>query len=64
VHQWLDVTEWFVKRVHDSGTQDISIDEGEFVHRFELFETTLGALVRAFFKTVEGLDEVLEDANS
>lgn len=64
VHQWLDVTEWFVRRVHDSGTQDISIDEADFIYRFELFEMTLGALVRAFFKTVDGLDEILEDANS
>jgi hypothetical protein len=53
-----------VKRVHDSGAQDISIDEADFVYRFELFEMTLGALVRAFFRTVDGLDEILEDANS
>lgn len=64
VFHWLDVTEWFVKRVHDSGAQDISIDEADFVYRFELFEMTLGALVRAFFRTVDGLDEILEDANS
>lgn len=64
VHQWLEVTEWFVGKAHDSGTQDISIDEADFVYRFELFEMTLRALVRAFFKTVDGLDEILEDANS
>jgi len=64
VRQWIDVTEWFVKRVHDSGVRDSDVDITEFLKGFELFEATLGALVRGFFKTVEGLDEILEDANS
>jgi hypothetical protein len=64
IQQWLDVTEWFVKRVHDSGTQDGAIDGTRFQEHFELFEITLAALVRGFFKTVKDLDEILEDANS
>ncbi len=32
--------------------------------QFENFEATLFALVRGFFKTLEELDEILEDANS
>ncbi len=64
VHQWLNVTEWFVQKAHDSRARDSDFDAIEFRKRFELFETTLGALVGGFFKTVEGLDEILEDANS
>lgn len=64
IHQWLEVTERFVKMAHDSGIQDNDIDGAQFQSDFQLFETTLGALVRGFFKTVEGLDEILEDANS
>jgi hypothetical protein len=64
VRQWLDVTNWFQKKVHDSGAQDNSIDGKEYLRYFELFEGTLGALVRGFFRTVEGLDEILEDANA
>lgn len=62
--QWIEVTEWFVGKAHDSGTQDNVIDEKELSERFELFEASLGALLRGFFKTIEGLDEILEDANS
>ncbi len=64
VRQWLDVTEWFQKKAHDSGAQDNDVDGKEYLRYFELFEVTLGALVRGFFKTVEGLDEILEDANA
>jgi len=64
VQQWLYVTDWFMKRTHDSGVRDSDLNLPEFVRHFELFETTLGALVRGFFKTIEGLDEILEDANS
>ncbi len=64
IMQWMDVTEWFMKKTHDSGNQDNSIDGKEFIRNFELFEKTLGALEHGFFTTVEGLDEILEDANS
>lgn len=64
VSQWLTVTQWFVKKAHDSGSRDIDIDAEMFRKKFELFEITLEALIRDFFKTIEGLDEILEDANS
>jgi hypothetical protein len=64
IQQWHEVTQWFVKRVHDSGIQDDDVDIQEFQGRFELFETALCALLRGFYSTVEGLDEILEDANS
>lgn len=64
VHQWLDVTEWFVKKVHAPGFEVSNVDANEFDRYFDIFEKTLGALVRSFFKTVEELDEILEDTNS
>jgi len=64
IHQWLRVTKWFVKKVHVPHDGNNDVDITEFLSHFELFEFTLGSLVRGFFKTVEGLDEILEDANS
>ncbi len=64
VNQWLTITDWFMRKVHDSGRVDNGIDAREFNKKFELFETSLGALLRGFFATVEELDEILEDANS
>jgi hypothetical protein len=64
IHQWLNVTDWFQKKVHDSGARDNDIDGNEFLRKFELFEIALRALVRGFFKTTEELDEILENANS
>ena len=64
ISQWLDVTEWFVDVVHEGDNQSPNTNPKELRKYFELFETTLGALLSGFFKTVEGLDEILEDANS
>jgi hypothetical protein len=64
IHQWLEVTEWFVKKVHAPGFETSNIDTKEFDGYFDIFEKTLGAIVRSFFKTVEELDEILEDTNS
>lgn len=62
--QWIEVTNWFVGKAHDSGAQDSDMNEEEIKERFELFENTLGALLRGFFNTIEGLDEILENANA
>jgi hypothetical protein len=64
VRQWMEITEWFVKSVHDSGIPDNGNDWGEFIRRFHLFEDTLTALVGKFFTTIEGLDEILDEANT
>ncbi|MDA2933696.1 hypothetical protein MYX82_05080 [Acidobacteria bacterium AH-259-D05] len=62
--QWLEITNWFVRHAHDSGTQDKDFLWDDFVRRFELFETILVSLIREFFKTLEELDAILEEANS
>jgi hypothetical protein len=64
IQQWLGVTDWFMRRAHDSGRTDADCIEDELRRKFELFESILGALVRGFFATVEELDEILEDTNS
>lgn len=64
VVQWLEITEWFVRRAHDSGQCDNEHDWKEFASRFILFETTLIALRGQFFSTIQGLDEILDDANA
>lgn len=63
--RWLDITDWFEKKRHDSGMLDAELaSDEEFRNKFELFEATLSALVRSFFSTIAGLDEILEDTNS
>ncbi len=64
VLQWLDITDWFVGKVHDSGRSDNDHDWKVFADRFTLFETTLAALLGQFFSTIGGLDEILEDTNA
>jgi hypothetical protein len=64
IMQWLKINEWFMKYAHDNGSQDEDVDKDQFQSQFELFETTLSALTRSYFKTIEGLDEILEDTNS
>jgi len=64
VLQWLQVKNWFMERAHNSGKVDASYDKDELRRQFELFESSLGALVRGFFSTVKELDEILEDTNS
>src|SRR5205823_2960174 len=55
VLQWIEVTEWFMRKAHDAGYVDADTDEQELVSHFELFETYLNALVRGFFNTVDEL---------
>lgn len=64
INQWHKVTEWFVGKAHDGGHGDGDIDYGEFQKKFEIFETTLGALLRGFFEPLRELDEILEETNS
>ncbi|MCH8040180.1 MAG: hypothetical protein IH977_07535 [Nitrospinae bacterium] len=64
IFHWLEVTEWFMGKTHDSGKLDSDFDWNEIQQKFELFEAALGALVRGFFQTVGELDEILEDTNT
>ena len=61
--QWLSITDWFMRNAHDSGKTDNDVDIREFRRQFDIFEATLGALLRGFFATIGELDEILEEAN-
>lgn len=63
IHQWLSVTGWFVKLTHETVSGE-NIDEKELINKFETFEMILKNLVGSFFKTVDGLDEILENTNA
>jgi hypothetical protein len=59
VRHWMTITEWFVHRAHDSGETDADFNVQEFCRKFELFESVLGSLIRAFFASLDELDEIL-----
>lgn len=64
IENWSKTTEWFVEHVHDRGQKDAEMSGDELKNRFDSFELALSAMVSEFFKTVEALDEILEQANS
>jgi hypothetical protein len=64
INMWIENTDWFVKRVHVCGSKDDEADYEEFVSQFENFEYGLFGIIGEFFKTVEELDEILEESNS
>jgi len=59
VRNWMTVTDWFMDLTHDSGETDAVCDEQELRRKFELFESILGSLIRAFFASLDELDEIL-----
>ena len=62
--QWMEVCNWFMERTHESGFTDADIDLEEFKKNFELFESTLLAIVRGvstFFDNTDELDAILKE---
>lgn len=64
VISWLEVTNWFMRKAHDSGQQDKDYNFDKLREKFKRFEDTIRVLIQGFFKTTEELDEILEEANS
>ena len=64
IQQWIEVTDWFMRRAHDDGRCDAECPRDELEHQFVLFEKALMAIVRQFYTAVDELDQILEDANS
>lgn len=67
ITQWLDVTDWFMKKTHDPGSPEASVDKSELQSKFKVFEAILLAIVQGFstfFATTDAIDEILEEANS
>ena len=64
VLQWMQVCDWFMERTHESGYTDADIDLPEFRKNFEIFESTLLAIVRGvstFFDNTDELDAILKE---
>ncbi len=64
VERWMEATEWFVRKAHDSGMMDEGIEVSELRNHFTIFERALGAVVNEFFTTLKELDGLLEDTNT
>lgn len=62
-NNWINVTEWFVDRTHETSNERTDINERQFIEKFELFETILIAMVGIFDRVIKDLDKILEDAN-
>ena len=63
VLRWLEICDWFMKFVHDSGKTDTDILTDEFVNNFKSFEDMMYSLLGSFFATTEELDAILAKAN-
>ncbi len=59
VKQWLDVTEWFVSRVHVGR----AIDDEKLMMHFESFEGVLLSLIEYFYEGMDKIKEIVESAN-
>lgn len=64
IRHWVDATNWFVRRAHDSGQPDSHYRPEELQHRFEVFERSLLALISSFYTALDELDALLEEANA
>ncbi|WP_322793332.1 hypothetical protein [Bellilinea sp.] len=65
INHWIDITNWFVQRVHDNGSTDTMVATiEELIGQFEVFEAAMFAVIEPFFETIKELDEILEEANS
>ena len=64
VVQWMEVCNWFMARTHEAGFTDDEVDLPEFTKNFELFESTLLAIVRGvstFFDNTDELDAIIKE---
>ncbi|TKJ28761.1 MAG: hypothetical protein CEE40_10580 [Chloroflexi bacterium B3_Chlor] len=63
VEHWKELTGWFVERAHIRGPGKTPADFEECRRRFGMFESVLFSVLTPFYGAVEGLDEILEQAN-
>ncbi len=63
VDHWKDLTHWFVKRAHIPGPGKTPADFEECRIKFGMFESVLFSVLTPFYGAVQGLDEILEQAN-
>jgi hypothetical protein len=61
--EWVRLRRWFIRYAH-FGIQQITPDEQELQQRFALLESFILSVIRTFYENMEGLDEILGEANS
>ncbi|MDF0672763.1 MAG: hypothetical protein P0120_00265 [Nitrospira sp.] len=61
--EYVRIVSWAVGKCHGAGKADADYDWPEIIHNFEIFESCLMSIGRAFYVTIESLDEILEDTN-
>jgi len=64
IKQWRKVCGWFVGKVHLNGEADHQVLDSEFYQQFDIFENLLLTMSLNFFEVVEGIDEILDQANA
>jgi hypothetical protein len=61
--EWVELRRWFIRYAHFA-VQRSTPPEQELQSKFEMLENYILGLKRTFYEGVEGLDEILEEANS
>ena len=61
--QWVDLRHWFHHYAHFGAAQRIP-DEKELQTQFAILEGCILGVIQTFYEGMEGLDEILEEANS
>ncbi|MFH1263166.1 MAG: hypothetical protein V1495_06970 [Pseudomonadota bacterium] len=63
IRQWVDVTEWFAIRAHETVRAHTQPSEGDLRSNFLVFEDTLMSLQSNFFENLGEVNDILEQAN-
>lgn len=61
--EWVRLRRWFHRYAH-FGIQQTAPDEQELQEHFALLERFILSVIRTFYENMEGLDEILGEANS
>jgi len=64
VNEFHKTASWFMQRAHLRATPMPEPDPEELARRFEQFERIALSLIRGFFKTMDELDDLLQQANA
>jgi hypothetical protein len=61
--EWVNLRRWFIRYAH-FGVQQRVPDENELQQQFAALENFILGVIRTFYEGMEGLDEILDQANS
>jgi hypothetical protein len=61
--EWVNLRRWFIRYAH-FGVQQRTPKEQELQQQFASLESFILGIIRTFYEGMEGLDEILDEANS